>query len=80
MGTAEKAGDISVEINGEARQIPPGLNVESLLDWLEIARDRVAVELNRRIVRKAEWGESLIEEGARIEIVMFVGGGSGREA
>lgn len=67
---------IPVEINGEARQIPAGLNILLLLEHLGIDPQRVAVELNRNIVRKAEWTATVVEPDAQIEIVMFVGGGS----
>jgi sulfur carrier protein len=66
---------ISVTINGEARQVPEGLTLRSLLDWLAIDADRVAVELDREIRRKTTWAETAITPGAEIEIVMFVGGG-----
>jgi thiamine biosynthesis protein ThiS len=67
---------IPVEINGETKQIPANLNVRLLLNHLGIDAQRVAVELNRDIVRKADWDTTNIEPGAAIEIVMFVGGGS----
>jgi thiamine biosynthesis protein ThiS len=67
---------ILVEINGERREIPAGLNVRGLLDHLGVDTARVAVELNREIVRKAAWDSTRIESGAQIEVVMFVGGGS----
>jgi len=67
---------VLVELNGEPRQIPSGLNVLSLLQHLGIDAERVAVELNREIVRKPNWLTTSIEAGAKIEIVMFVGGGS----
>ncbi len=66
---------ISVEINGERREIPASLNVWGLLEHLQIDTARVAVELNKEIVRKSAWDATLVEEGAQIEIVMFVGGG-----
>ncbi len=40
-------------------------------------QDRVAVELNRTIVPREKWGETNLSEGDRLEIVHFVGGGSG---
>ena len=46
-----------------------------LLDFLAIDRGRVAVELNRSIVRKADWISTPVEEGAQVEVVWFVGGG-----
>jgi thiamine biosynthesis protein ThiS len=51
------------------------MNIRELLAHLEIATDRVAVELNRQIVRKAGWESARVEEGAALEIVHFVGGG-----
>jgi sulfur carrier protein len=67
--------EILIVINGDATRVPAGLNVEGLLRHLQIDVDRVAVELNREIVRKPEWPASAIEDGAQLEIVWFVGGG-----
>lgn len=66
---------INVVINGEAREVPANQCVAALLDWLSIASDRVAVELNKSIVRKRDWVEARVGNGARLEIVEFVGGG-----
>lgn len=67
---------IEIRLNGEARQIPAGFNIPALLQHIEIPADRVAVELNRSIVRKSEWEATRIEAGAEVEVVHFVGGGS----
>jgi thiamine biosynthesis protein ThiS len=66
---------IEVVVNGEAKRAPEGLDVARLLAWLAIDGSRVAVELNRAIVRKTEWNTTLVEDGSQIEIVWFVGGG-----
>lgn len=66
---------IDVLLNGENRRVPGGLTVETLLRHLELDASRVAVELNRQIVRKDAWAGAPVEEGAQLEIVMFVGGG-----
>ena len=66
---------IQIVVNGEPRRVPESLNVSSLLAFLEIEASRVAVELNRHIVRKAEWEQTIIGEGAQVEVVWFVGGG-----
>lgn len=55
--------------------MPPGLSVPALLAHLNIDPSRVAVEINRQIVRKPAWAETQIEDGALVEIVHFVGGG-----
>ena len=66
---------IEVVLNGQPRSVPEGLTVEKLLLWLEMDPSRVAVELNREIVRQALWPVSPVLAGAQIEVVWFVGGG-----
>ncbi len=66
---------IDITINGEPRTVPAGYSVQALLDALDIHGDRVAVELNRRIVKRDRWGDTLLDAGAKLEIVHFVGGG-----
>ena len=69
--------NIAVTVNGERREIAEGLTVGEYLQLLEIPAERVAVELDRKIVKKTEWGCTRIGPGAEVEIVWFVGGGSG---
>ncbi|MBK5290618.1 MAG: sulfur carrier protein ThiS [Acidobacteriia bacterium] len=66
---------IEISVNGDARQVPAGSTIETLLQLLRIPQDRVAVELDRRIVRKPEWASAHLSNGAKLEIVHFVGGG-----
>jgi thiamine biosynthesis protein ThiS len=66
---------IEVTVNGQARQIHPGQSVAALLKTLNISTERVAVELNKSIVRKRDWEHTQVPSGSRIEIVEFVGGG-----
>ena len=66
---------LEISVNGEPRNVPAGGNVRDLLLYLEVAPDRVAVELNRRIVRQADWDSVTVQDGAELEIVQFVGGG-----
>jgi thiamine biosynthesis protein ThiS len=66
---------ITVALNGEPREVPEGLSVATFLAHLGLPADRVAVELNRQIVRKADWDLSPIFNGAEVEVVHFVGGG-----
>ena len=67
--------ELEIEVNGERRRIAEGRSVLDLLRELNLEPGRVAVELNRRIVKQAHWGETRLEAGARVEIVQFVGGG-----
>jgi thiamine biosynthesis protein ThiS len=66
---------IEIRLNGNRAEVPAGLNIQTLLHFLEIHADRVAVELNRSIVRKPEWEASAIQAGDEVEVVHFVGGG-----
>jgi thiamine biosynthesis protein ThiS len=70
-----ETGTIEVVLNGQPRRVPEGLNVTGLLGSLGIDPSRVAVELNREIVRKPEWETTMVSEGAKVEVVWFVGGG-----
>ncbi len=70
--------EIHIHVNGAQRSVPAGLNVRTLLGELGLDPARVAVELNKEIVRKPEWDTTIIDAGASLEIVTFVGGGSAR--
>ena len=75
MQNAAASEQIAVLLNGEQRRIPAGQNIVELLAWLELPADRVAVELNRALVRKRDWEQTRVDSDASIEIVEFVGGG-----
>jgi thiamine biosynthesis protein ThiS len=66
---------LRITINGEAREIPEGLNVSALLDHLGMAGKRVAIERNRDICSRTDWQTTAVAEGDSFEIVHFVGGG-----
>jgi thiamine biosynthesis protein ThiS len=66
---------IHIVVNGAPKLVPPSLSVAGLLQFLEIDGAKVAVELNRTIVRKKDWPATPIEDGASLEVVWFVGGG-----
>lgn len=66
---------IEIVVNGDQRLVPEGLSVLELLRFLEIDPERVAVELNRSIVRQPDWATKQVDSGSQFEIVQFVGGG-----
>jgi thiamine biosynthesis protein ThiS len=66
---------IPITVNGEARHASDGQTVLGLLQELQLDPARVAVELDRRIVKQPLWRETTLHAGAQIEIVQFVGGG-----
>jgi len=67
---------MDIIINGE-RQDSSADTLSALVDQLGMKSDRVAVELNRKIVPRDRWAETRLAEGDQLEIVHFVGGGSG---
>lgn len=62
-------------VNGEHKHCPEALLLAELIAQLGMKGDRVAVELNREIVPRAQWSDTELHEGDRLEIVHFVGGG-----
>jgi thiamine biosynthesis protein ThiS len=66
---------IPVTINGEARDLPDELTLDELLQFLELAESRVAIEHNGEIVKRDRWTQVRVAAGDRLEIVHFVGGG-----
>jgi sulfur carrier protein len=66
---------IEIVLNGVRRTVPGALSVAGLLAHLEIDPARVAVELNRTLVRRPQWDSTPVEPGAEVEVVHFVGGG-----
>ncbi|MDQ6787168.1 MAG: sulfur carrier protein ThiS [Acidobacteriota bacterium] len=66
---------MKVFINGESREISSEVNLFELLANLSMPQERIAVELNRQVVRKKDWETIKINDADRIEIIHFVGGG-----
>ena len=62
-------------VNGEQKIVDGVRSLAQLVEHLGMKGDRVAVELNREIVRREQWVETELHEGDRLEIVHFVGGG-----
>ncbi len=65
----------SITINGESRVLEPSATLLDLVRSLGLEPERVAIELNRAIVKREQWPETRPAAGAQIEIVQFVGGG-----
>lgn len=68
---------MTLHLNGEPREFPDGLTVAALVSQLGMKPDRVAVELNLEIVPRANWEATTLKNGDKLEVVHFVGGGTG---
>jgi thiamine biosynthesis protein ThiS len=65
---------MTVKVNGEVRDLPDGETLRALVARYKLTPEKVALELNRRLVR-AERYDTPLKEGDEVEIVTFVGGG-----
>jgi thiazole synthase len=70
-------GDLTLTVNGKIQQAPVGTTVATLLVQMGLDPARVAVERNEDVVPRKRWTEAALGEGDRVEIVAFIGGGSG---
>ena len=66
---------IRILVNGEPNEVPAGLTVLDLLRRLGVDAERVALELDREILKRDHWGDTRLQDGSAVEIVQFVGGG-----
>jgi sulfur carrier protein len=67
---------IHIQVNGQARTWRSGATVADLLHDLDIRTERVAVELNLEILDRATFDRRPLNDGDRVEILSFIGGGS----
>lgn len=67
---------MNITVNGEQKEIADRAAVSDLINALGLKPDRLAVELNRRIIRRMEWASTRLNDGDKVEIVHFVGGGA----
>jgi thiamine biosynthesis protein ThiS len=65
---------MTIKVNGDDREIPAGETIAALVAHYNLTPDKVAVELNRRLVRTEKY-DTALNEGDEVEIVTFVGGG-----
>jgi sulfur carrier protein len=65
---------MTVTVNGESRELPDGETLRGLVGRFNLEPEKVAVELNRRLVRSERY-DTPLKDGDEVEIVTFVGGG-----
>jgi thiamine biosynthesis protein ThiS len=67
---------MNITLNGEKQAVPDGLTVRGLLEHLKIKTEKVAVERNLEIVKKATYETTVLQEGDSFEVVSFMAGGA----
>ena len=66
---------MKVFVNGEEKDFSAAISLSELITQLDLPAARIAIELNREVVRRSDWSSTMLKDGDRIEIVHFVGGG-----
>ena len=66
---------VRIRVNGEPREIAAGSTLTALVEELELDPDRLAIELDRKIVKRPSWSDQVLDDGSEVELVQFVGGG-----
>ena len=67
---------MQIIVNGESQERDYPLTVTSLLESLDLRSEQVAVEVNLKILDRSDFETWNLEEGDKIEILSFIGGGS----
>jgi thiamine biosynthesis protein ThiS len=66
---------MQVMINGEMRELSESATIVEMLENLALPAERIAIELNREVIRKKDWANVKLNDADKIEIIHFVGGG-----
>ena len=66
---------MNITVNGEHKELAASSSISDLLTALALPNTRVAVEVNKQLIRKAEHAAYQLNDGDQVEIVTFVGGG-----
>ena len=66
---------IKITVNGKQMQIIPKLSMKNLIAKLKMPVNKIAIELNKKIIDKKRISKIQLKNGDKIEIVHFIGGG-----
>ena len=64
-----------IQVNGEPREVKENISLPELIAGLGLKVEQVAIEINQRVVRRAQWESTMLREADKVEIVHFIGGG-----
>jgi thiamine biosynthesis protein ThiS len=66
---------MKLTVNGNEREVADGTTIAQLIEQLKLRSDRIATERNLKVVPKAQYAQTALADGDKLEIVTFVGGG-----
>ncbi len=75
LSNRSRASLLNLRLNGEDREVVDNVSLKELVTQLHLTPERIAIELNQNVVRRADWPSIVLRENDQVEIVHFVGGG-----
>ena len=66
---------MQIQLNGQPHTAEQGVTLATLIDGLELESQRFAIEVNEDIIPRSIYGEHILQEGDKVEIVVAIGGG-----
>jgi sulfur carrier protein len=72
---AESDSTITITLNGEPYTLDGDARLLALVERLKMRPARIGVEINRQVVAKARYADTVLKAGDHVEIINFVGGG-----
>jgi sulfur carrier protein len=66
---------MKIVLNGDPKDLPGPMALQDLLDMLQIPFGRVACEVNLKIIKRAFYATTTIQEGDIVEVIQAIGGG-----
>jgi thiamine biosynthesis protein ThiS len=66
---------IKIILNGEEKNLPQKMTIADLILYYQLDVKKIAIEKDLEIINPQKFSEVIIDEGSRIEIVHFIGGG-----
>ena len=66
---------MKIFINGETKELAEEIKLNELLKHFSLPSERIAIELNREVIRKKDWENIKVNDGDKLEVIHFVGGG-----
>jgi thiamine biosynthesis protein ThiS len=65
---------VTIKVNGQPKEVPDATTITQLIELHNLSPQKVAIELNRRLIRSEKY-ETPLKAEDEVEIVTFVGGG-----
>ena len=70
-----KKNKIKIKLNGKFITVQQSLSIKSLVEKHKIPIKMVAIELNKKILKKSNYKKTILKNNDNVEIVHFIGGG-----